>query len=94
MSEKIEIVDAAESNRFEARVDGALAGFADYTDADGVRTFPHTEIDPAHGGRGIGSTLVDEALRATIAEGKRIRPLCSFVRARAEADEFASHVAH
>lgn len=91
-SEQIRIVDAPEAQRFEARVDGALAGFADYRDADGVRTFPHTEIDPAFGGRGIGSQLVDEALRATIAAGLRIRPLCSFVRARVDADEFAAHV--
>lgn len=91
-SEQIEIVDAPEAHRFEARVDGALAGFADYRDADGVRTFPHTEVDPAFGGRGVGSRLVDDALRATIAAGLRIRPLCSFVRARVDRDEFAAHV--
>ncbi|WP_404313311.1 N-acetyltransferase [Agrococcus terreus] len=92
MSEQIEIVDAPEARRFEARVDGALAGFADYRDRDGVRAFPHTEVDPSFGGRGIGSRLVDEALRATIAAGMRIRPQCSFVRARVESDEFAAHV--
>lgn len=91
MSEQIEIVDNPASQRFEARVDGALAGFADYRDADDVRAFPHTEVDPSFGGRGIGSRLVDEALRATIADGKRIRPQCSFVVARAALDEFASH---
>jgi len=93
MTEQIEIVDNPKAQRFEARVDGALAGFADYRDGEGVRGFPHTEVDPAFGGRGIGSTLVDEALRATIAEGRRIIPQCSFVAARVTADEFAAHVA-
>lgn len=92
MSEQIEITDNPEARRFEAHVDGGLAGFADYRDAESVRAFVHTEIDPAFGGRGIGSTLVDEALRATIAAGKQIRPSCSFVRARAASDEFAAHV--
>lgn len=91
--EQIEIVDNPEGQRFEARVGGALAGFADYRDREGVRAFPHTEVDPAFGGRGIGSTLVDEALRATIAGGKRILPQCSFVAARVQQDEFAAHVA-
>ncbi|WP_413320213.1 GNAT family N-acetyltransferase [Agrococcus sp. 1P02AA] len=88
----IEIVHETEASRYEAHIDGALAGFADYVDADGVRSFTHTEIDPAFGGRGVGSQLVDDALRSTIAEGKRIRPICSFVVARAKADEFAVHV--
>lgn len=90
--QQIEIVDNVEARRFEAHLDGALAGFADYRDAEGVRSFVHTETDPAFGGRGVGSQLVDAALRATIADGKRVRPLCSFVRARAGADEFAAHV--
>lgn len=91
--QQIEIVDNPEAQRFEARVDGAIAGFADYRDREGVRAFPHTEVDPAFGGRGIGSTLVDEALRTTIAAGKRILPQCSFVAARVKKDEFAAHVA-
>lgn len=90
--QQIQIVDNPEGRRFEARVDGAIAGFADYRDQEGVRAFPHTEVDPAFGGRGIGSTLVDEALRATIAAGMRILPQCSFVAARVTRDEFAAHV--
>lgn len=88
----IEIVDNPASRRFEAHVDGTLAGFADYRDAESVRAFTHTEIDPGFGGRGVGSTLVDQALRTTIAEGRRIQPICSFVVARAADDEFAANV--
>ncbi len=92
MSDSIEITDNPQARRFEARVDGALAGFADYRDGEAARSFVHTEVDPSFGGRGVGSALVDEALRATIAQGKRIRPRCSFVAARAARDEFAVHV--
>ena len=88
-----QVTENAEARRFEAHVDGVLAGFADYRDAEAVRSFVHTEVDPAFGGRGIGSTLVDEALRTTIAAGKRILPQCSFVAARVTKDEFAAHVA-
>lgn len=91
---EIQVTDNPESSRYEVRVDGALAGFADYRDTDAVRAFIHTEVDPAFGGRGVGSKLIDEALRATIAQGKRFQPLCSFVAARATKDEFAAHVAH
>lgn len=87
-----QITNNPEARRFEAHIDGALAGFADYRDDESVRSFVHTEVDPAFGGRGVGSTLVDEALRATVAQGKRIRPICSFVVARSASDEFASHV--
>ncbi|WP_405216624.1 GNAT family N-acetyltransferase [Agrococcus sp. Ld7] len=90
--QQIEIVDNTESSRFEAHIDGARAGLADYRDRDGVRSFTHTEVDPSFGGRGVGSKLVDAALRATIADGMRIKPICSFVVARSAADEFAAHV--
>ena len=89
-----QITENAAARRFEAHIDGALAGFADYRDDQAVRSFVHTEVDRAFGGRGVGSALVDEALRATIADGKQIRPICSFVVARAAADEFAAHVVH
>lgn len=90
--QQIEIVDNSEASRFEALIGGERAGLADYRDRDGVRSFTHTEVDPSFGGRGVGSKLVDEALRATIADGMGIKPICSFVVARAAADEFSSHV--
>ena len=58
MTEQIAITENTEARRYEAHVDGALAGFADYRDTDAVRSFVHTEIDPSFGGRGIGSQLM------------------------------------
>ena len=51
------VLDVAESSRFEIRVDGRLAGLAQYHMKDpGLIVFTHTEIDDAYEGRGLGST--------------------------------------
>lgn len=76
----VEVVDAAERSRFEILVDGSLAGFTEYQDrGDGLLSFPHTEIDPAYGGRGLGGTLVGRALAAVDERGQQILPFCPFV---------------
>lgn len=74
-----EVTDAQESSRFEIRDDGVLAGFADYRLQGGRMVFPHTEIDPAFGGRGLAKTLIREALDTARARGLQVVPLCSFV---------------
>ena len=67
------------AGRFEIVVDGVVAGFADYSDADGVRTFPHTVVDPEFGGRGLAGRMIGEALEVTRDEGLRVRAACAFV---------------
>ncbi|WP_448070689.1 GNAT family N-acetyltransferase [Georgenia yuyongxinii] len=76
----INVTDAPEQGRYEAFVDGELAGFTEYV-ADGDRlVFPHTVVDPAFAGRGVGSALVRGALDDVRARGLRAVPVCSFVR--------------
>jgi uncharacterized protein len=80
MSEVL-VRDNSEESRFEAYVDGQLAGFSAYELTDGVITFTHTEVDDAFEGQGVGSTLVRQALDQVRADGgRRVRPLCPFVR--------------
>lgn len=67
------------ASRFELHLDGELIGLAEYYDADGVREFPHTEVNPALQGRGHAGRLVGEALKATADEGLKVEPLCPFV---------------
>ena len=69
----------AESSRFPIAVDGQTVGLADYSDRDGRRTFPHTEVGRAFQGRGLATILVAEALDATRKAGLRIVPACSMV---------------
>jgi len=72
-----EVTKAAD--RFELRVDGKLIGFADYRVQGGRVVFPHTEIDPAAGGRGYGGVLVRAALDDTRTQGLKAVTACSFV---------------
>lgn len=69
----------SDPDRFEISVDGQVAGFVQFTDRDGRRVIPHTEIDPEFGGRGLGGTVVRAALEATREEGLKVVPLCPFV---------------
>jgi len=82
-TEAVEVVEVPEQGRFEVRLDGARVGHLEYVDdaARGVRTMPHTEVDPAFGGRGLGTRLVREALDATRTTGLRVDPLCPMVAA-------------
>lgn len=76
----ISIRDSTEDERFEAEVDGALAGFAQYRRRKDLIAFVHTEVDPAYEGQGIGSALIGEALKQSRAAGLAVLPFCPFVR--------------
>jgi uncharacterized protein len=78
----VTVRDNPGESRFEACVDGRLAGFSAYELSDGVVTFTHTEVDDDFEGQGVGSALVRQELDAVRARGGlRVRPLCPFVRA-------------
>ncbi|WP_204013307.1 GNAT family N-acetyltransferase [Sphaerimonospora thailandensis] len=77
--EVIEVADNPEESRYEIRVDGVLAGFADYRPRPGRIVITHTEIGEEFGGRGLGGTLVREALDSARAAGLTVTPLCGFV---------------
>ena len=59
--------------------DIVVDGFAEFADRADQRVFYHTEIDPAYGGRGLATILVEEALNGARDEGKRVVPACSMV---------------
>lgn len=80
-AEPIDITRNGALSRFEIRLDGELVGLADYFDDDGVRAFPHTEVDPVHRGRGLAGKLVGHALRETRSEGLAVDPVCPYVAA-------------
>lgn len=75
----MEITNNLEKCRYEIFIDGELAGFADYKIAGGTVKFPHTEVDPAFGGRGVGSALVEFALDEVKKQNKFVAPICPFV---------------
>lgn len=69
------------AHRYEAWVDGELAGYAAYIPAQGMLVFSHTEVEPVHEGRGIGSALARAALDDVRAKGLEVMPLCPFIHA-------------
>jgi uncharacterized protein len=91
----LEVVDNPELKRFEARVDGALAGEIAYSERpDGRLVLLHTEVDEGLEGHGVGGRLVAGALEHVRRRGITIVPLCPFVRAYlARHPEYADLVA-
>lgn len=67
--------------RYEALVDGSVAGFAAYQLTDDLIVFTHTEVDPAFEGQGVGSALARFALDDVRREGSRkVLAVCPFIK--------------
>lgn len=76
---------APDRSRFEAHVDGALAGFAEYQLAEGLIVFTHTEVDADFEGKGVGSALARSALDEVREAGDPLGPrkviaTCPFIK--------------
>jgi predicted GNAT family acetyltransferase len=74
------VSDNAEGRRYEVRVDGELAGFAQYEPGPGQIAFIHTEIDDRFEGRGLASRLIAFALDDARERELAVLPFCPFVR--------------
>jgi predicted GNAT family acetyltransferase len=77
----VQTTDNAEQHRYEARVDGELAGFAEYRLQGDRMVFTHTEVDDAAEGKGVGSALAQAALDDARGRGLRVVPRCRFIAA-------------
>ncbi len=69
-----------EQHRFEIYLGKSLAGFSDYLEADGVRTFNHTVTLPEYRGNGLAAILTEHVLEDSRARGFFVIPACWFVR--------------
>ncbi|MFI2706492.1 GNAT family N-acetyltransferase [Nocardioides sp. CER28] len=77
----VEVRDNPAAERYEAWLDGELAGIAVYEQRDGAIVFVHTEVDGKYGGRGIGSALARGALDDVRAKGDRdVVAKCPFIK--------------
>ena len=77
----LEITNNGAAKRWEAWLDGELAGYAEYGVSPNRVVFTHTVVEPQFEGRGIGSALAKTALDAAVAAGQRIVPYCPFISA-------------
>lgn len=75
-----DVVRNDDEGRYEIRVGDVLGGFTQFRrDSHGRLVFPHTEIDPAFTGRGLGGILVGRAMADVASRGETIVPRCPFV---------------
>ncbi|MCP2013253.1 putative GNAT family acetyltransferase [Deinococcus sp. HSC-46F16] len=79
MTSEPQVVNNEAENRYELREGDEVLGFAEYRPAGQALMFSHTEIDPAHEGKGLGSRLVRGALDDARAQGREVVPMCPFV---------------
>ena len=76
---RVEVHDRPAERQFVITVDGETVGVATYRLRDAVITFLHTEIEPAFGGRSLGTRLATEALDDARRRGLRVVPICPFI---------------
>jgi predicted GNAT family acetyltransferase len=89
------VTDNPDLNRYEARLGGELAGFAQYRLQGERMTIFHAEVDPQHEGQGVGSHLAGSALEDLRSRGLELDPRCPFIAAyvRRHADRYLDLVA-
>jgi predicted GNAT family acetyltransferase len=73
-----EVTDNEPEERYEIAADGVVAGFVRYARRPGLVAFVHTEIDARMEGRGLGSTLLRNALADARERGLAVLPFCPF----------------
>jgi uncharacterized protein len=66
-------------SRYELHMDGKVAAQAQYRREGERVVFTHTEVDPAHEGKGLGSKIAKHALDDVRQQGLKAVPACSFI---------------
>lgn len=79
MADDLTVTRNDEASRYEIRVGDELGGFLEFEPAGDRVELPHTEIDPAFKGKGLGSKLAGEALSDLARRGDTVIPSCPFV---------------
>lgn len=81
MSE-ITVVNNPAESRFEAQIDGKMAGRIDYVTSGSTIDLQHTVVEPGHEGQGVASTMVREVLERLQADKPRLTviPTCPYVQ--------------
>jgi len=68
-----------EKSRYELFVDDRVVGIADFRIEGRAVIFPHTQIDEALRGQGLGAILVGAALDDVRSTGRSVLALCWYV---------------
>lgn len=69
-----------DNQRFEAMLDGEVAGYISYEMGDGAIDLQHTIVDDKFGGRGVGGALAKGTIDQIRDQGGlRVIPTCPFL---------------
>lgn len=71
--------DERARERYEALVDGRIAGHLSYQRTERLCVLTHTEVDPGLDDRGVADALVRSALDDLRSDGARVIPVCPYV---------------
>jgi len=74
------VADAIERKRFEAELDGTLAGVLEYIVKHDRIALIHTEVKPAFEGHGVAAGLTRFALDEARRRGLKVIVICPYVR--------------
>ena len=74
-----ELIDNEERHQYEFHVDKYTPKIEYIKSTNGEIYLTHTEVPTQLGGKGIGSQLVEKALKDIEKQGLRLVPLCPFV---------------
>jgi uncharacterized protein len=80
----VEVADNPGKNRYEARVDGEVAGYVFYRSRPDRLVLLHTEVGEEFEGHGVGGKLVAGTLEDIRERGLRVTVLCPFAAAYIE----------
>src|SRR5580704_635631 len=81
VTQRIEVSDAPERERYELSVDGEVVASTIYRARPGLIAFVHTEVDERMQGRGLADKLIRFALEDARERGLAVLPFCPFVKA-------------
>ena len=77
---------------FYLKEDDKTIGELTYSLQDNVMTIDHTEVEPAHEGKGLGTKLITESYEFAKEKGRKINPLCPFAEVLFDQNETWSDV--
>ncbi len=77
---RVETYKDTQTQRYEARIDGELAGFSEYEPSGDVIVFTHTEVNDAFEGAGVGSAIARFAMDDVRSEGLQVVVQCDFIQ--------------
>ncbi|WP_077001375.1 GNAT family N-acetyltransferase [Variovorax sp. KK3] len=75
----ITITNHPDQHRYEAHIDGQLAGYCEYNVLSNAVMFTHTEVLPAFEGQGVGSALARHVLDDARTQATPVIPACQFI---------------